>query len=93
MSYLMPAASILAMVATALATLMMLAFCLAGGANSTPEQIRTLKLIMGGLSLLSLVGIIGGIVLLKAGLPSWSLGASIAPTVIMLVIFIVALNK
>ena len=93
MPHLLPFASILAMIATAVATLMMLVFCLAGGANSSPEQLRTIKLIMGSLSLLSLAGIVGGVFLLRGGLHGWSLGASIAPTLVMLAMLVVALNR
>lgn len=92
MPYLLPAASILAMISTAIATLMMISFCLACGANASPEEIRTIKLIMAGLSLLSLAGIVGGIILLKASQPGWSLASSSAPTLIMMAILIVSVN-
>lgn len=87
------ALAILAMVGTALATLMAVVFCLAGGANSTPAQIRTLKLWMLGLTLLGGAGITVGIFLLRAGQPGWAAGVSIAPALIMATILSVALLK
>ena len=87
------ALAILAMICTALATLTALVFCMAGGANSTPAQIRALKLWMLGLSLLGGAGITAGILLLRAGQPGWAVGVSFAPTFIMATILAVALLK
>ena len=85
------ALAIVAMICTALATLTGLVFCMAGGANSTPEQIRALKLWMLGLTLLGGAGITAGIFLLRAGQPGWAAGVSFAPTFIMAIILAVAL--
>ena len=87
------ALAIVAMLCTAFATLSAIVFCLAGGANSTPEQIRALKLWMLGLTLLGLTGVTVGIVLLRAGQPGWAAGVSFAPTIIMATILAVALLK
>ena len=87
------ALAIVAMLCTAFATLSAIVFCLAGGANSTPEQIRALKLWMLGLTLLGLTGITVGIFLLRAGQPGWAAGVSFAPAVIMATILAVALLK
>lgn len=57
----------LAIVCTVLATLTALVFCMAGGANSTPAQIRALKFWMAGLSLLGVAGVVVGIFLMRAG--------------------------
>lgn len=84
---------ILAMVCTALATLTAVVFCLAGGANATPAQIRALKLWMLGLTLLGAAGLTVGIFLLRAGQPGWAAGVSFAPVVVIGVIFLVALLK
>lgn len=84
---------ILAMIGTVLATLTALVFCLAMGANSTPAQLRALKLWMGGLSLLGVAGVVVGIILIRAGQPNWAAVAAIAPTVIFAVILGVALIK
>lgn len=62
MKYVLPIA---AMLATGLATLLMLVLMVAGAANSSDEQLRTMKLWAGGLSLLSLVCVVLGIVLLR----------------------------
>lgn len=82
-----------AMVCTALATLTALVFCMAMGANSTPAQIRMLKLWMGGLSLLGGVGVIAGIILIRAGQPNWAALAAFAPTVIFGIVLGIALLK
>lgn len=84
---------ILAMIGTALATLTALVFCMAMGANSTPAQLRALKLWMGGLSLLGVVGIVVGIILIRAGQPNWAAVAAIAPTVIFALILGISLLK
>lgn len=82
----LPILAILAMICTALATLTALVFCMAMSANSTPGQIRTVKLWMGGLSLLGIAGIVIGVILLRAGLPGWATGVSFAPVIIMALI-------
>lgn len=84
---------ILAMFCTVLVTLTALVFCMAGGANSTPAQIRALKFWMAGLSLLGLAGIVAGVFLMRAGLPGWAAGAAFLPTVIMAIILMIALLK
>jgi hypothetical protein len=93
MKALLLAASIVAMLCTALVTLMAIVFCLGMGANATPAEIRALKFWMAGLSLLGAAGIAGGILLLRAGQPGWAAGVSLLPAVIMGVILIVAVNK
>lgn len=93
MKALLVATAILAMIGTVLVTLTAVVFCLGMGANSTPAQIHTLKLWMGGLSLLGVLGVGSGILLLRAGYPGWSAGVSGAPTLIIGVIFIMALRK
>jgi hypothetical protein len=82
-----------AMLCTALATLTAVVFCLAGGANASPAQIRALKLWMLGLTLLGVTGIAVGIFLLRASQPGWAAGVSIAPTVIMGLILTISLLK
>jgi len=84
---------ILAMISTVLATLTAVVFCLAGGANSSPAQIRTLKLWMAGLSLLGVAGVVVGIILMRAGQPGWASLAAFAPTVIFAIILGIALLK
>ena len=84
---------ILAMICTALATLTALVFCMAMGANSTPAQLRALKLWMGGLSILGVAGIVIGILLIRAGQPSLAAVAAVAPTVIFGIILGISLIK
>ena len=81
------------MVVTAIATLTAIVFCMLGGANSTPAQIHTIKLYMIGFSLLGLAGVVVSIVLLRAGQHTWSAWAAFLPAILMLMIFIVAVNK
>jgi len=84
---------ILAMVCTVLATLTALVFCMAGGANASPTQIRALKLWMVFISLFGVAGLVAGIILIRAGQPGWAPLAAIAPTVILGIILLVALLK
>lgn len=84
---------ILAMVCTVLATLTMLVFCMAMGANAKPPEIRALKLWMAGLSLLGVAGVVVGIILIRAGQPGWASLAAFAPTVIFGIILIISLIK
>ena len=87
------AASILAMICTAIATLTAVVFCLGMGANAKPPEIRALKLWMLSLTLLGVAAIAVGIFLLRARQPGWSAGISFAPVVIIGVTFLVALLK
>jgi hypothetical protein len=82
-----------AMICTALATLTALVFCMAMGANAKPPEIRSLKLWMGGLSLLGVAGIVVGIILIRAGQPGWAAVAAFAPTVIYGIILSISLLK
>ncbi|MCB1121172.1 MAG: hypothetical protein KJT03_06470 [Verrucomicrobiae bacterium] len=84
---------LLAMICTVLTTLTAIVFCLAGGANSTPEQIRALKLWMALISLLGTAGVVAGIFLARAGQPGAAAIAAIAPTVVYCIIIAVALLK
>ncbi len=85
--------AILAMVATGMVLLVMLVCCMAMGANAQPSEIRSLKYWMVGLTVMSLAGIVAGLVLLRYSQPEWSAGASILPAVVMVVIALVALFK
>lgn len=84
---------IAAMLCTAFATLLMLVMCLAGGANASESEIRMIKLIMLGFSLLSAAGIVAGIFLLRSGHQGWALGSSIAPTLVMTAFLMVGLLR
>ena len=85
--------AIIAMLVTAVFTLTAVVFCMGMGANSSPAEIRVLKLWMLGLSLLGVAGVVIGIVLLRSGQSGWAAGAAIAPTVVIMVIFLIALMK
>ncbi|MDP3072333.1 MAG: hypothetical protein Q8N18_18725 [Opitutaceae bacterium] len=91
MKSLLPTAAIAAMIVTVLVTFCAIVLCLAGGANATPAQVRSLKLWMLGLTLLGGGGVTAGIFLMRAGQHSWAAGAAILPAVIMVLILIVAL--
>lgn len=59
-------------------TLMILVVAMASGANSTPEQIRQLKLFMLGAGVVGLGCVAVGILLIIKGFPGWAsvVGAS-----------------
>jgi hypothetical protein len=78
----------LANVVGILATLLILVMCMAGGANSTPQQIRTLKLIMLASALVCVICVTVSIWCLIAGRPG--LGALLAALPTLLSISIVA---
>ena len=82
---------IFAMICTVLATLTAIVFCLAGGANAKPPEIRILKLLMLGFSLLGVAGVTAGIFLLRSGHPGWAAIAATAPTVVIIIVFILSL--
>lgn len=84
---------IIGMVITALVTLTALVFCMGMGANSTPAQIRTLKLSMAGLTLFGLAGIATSIVLLRAEKYGWSAGAAFTPAAVLFIVFVVLVVK
>ena len=84
---------VLAMIFTALATLVMIVFNLAGAANANAEQIRSQKLWAGGLSLLAIIGIVVGIILMRAGRSGGAAGAAFLPAVIIAIVFMVAIFK
>ncbi len=78
---------------TVLSTLTALVCCMAMGANSTAAQILALKLWMGGLSLVGLAGVVASIVLLRSGQHGWAAGAAFFPTVVIVIISLIALLK
>lgn len=84
---------IFAMICTVLATLVLIVFNLAGAANASAEQIRSMKLWAGGMTLFAVAGIVVGIFLMRAGQPGWAAGAAFAPTVIIVIITLVTLLK
>lgn len=79
------------MVCTVGATLLMLVFHLAGAANASPEQIRSMKMWAGGLSVLSLVCVIAGIILMRNGQTAWAVSVAFLPTVVMGILLFIAL--
>lgn len=85
--------AIAAMLATGMVLLVMLVCCMAMGANASPSEIRSLKLWMMSFTVMSLVGIVVGVFLLRLGQPEWSVGASILAAAVMGVIALVALLK
>lgn len=90
MKYILPLA---AMLLNVLSTITAVVFCLYMCANATPDQIRVVKYWMAGLSLLGLIGLVGGIFLLRADLLVWSTVVAFLPTVIYCVILIVGISK
>lgn len=88
MKYLLPIA---AMLCTAFCTLVMLVFLLAGMANSSPEQLRSMQLWVAGLCLLSLVCVVAGIVLMRRDRPGAAALVAFLPTAVMGCIFVLLL--
>ncbi len=65
-----------------LATLILLVFCMAAGANSTPHQLRTLKAIMLASALVGLVCLIASIWLIVARRPGPGAVVAALPVVV-----------
>jgi len=84
---------LLGMLFTVIATVTALVFCLAMGANSTPAQLRAIKLWMAGFSLLGVLGIVLSIVLIRFGHTGWAAGVAFLPTVIIAIIFTISVLK
>jgi hypothetical protein len=84
---------VLALAAGILATLMMLVMCMAGGANSSPEQIVLLKRLMLGFGLTGLCSVGGAIALLAFRMPWWGAGAGALPVLVMIVATIIAFTR
>ena len=84
---------IVGMIITVIMTFTAVVFCALMGANSTPAQIHTIKLWMAGFTLLGLVGVAVSIFLLRAGQHNWATWIAFAPSILILMIFIVAVNK
>jgi len=84
---------ILAMVCSAFFTLSALVFCMGMGANAKPPEIRALKLWMLGFTLLGVAGVVVSILLIRANQHGWASLAAFAPTVIIWIIFLIALLK
>lgn len=84
---------IMAIIATILATLTTLVFCMSMGANSTPAQLRALKLWMAGLTGLGVAGVVAGLYFIRAGQPNTGAAAAFAPTILFSILFVIALIK
>lgn len=80
-----------AIISTIVATLTAITFCLGMGANSSPGEIRMLKLWMLGFSAMGVAGIVAGVVLWRAGQTGYAAGAAFLPVPIILIIGIVAI--
>jgi len=87
------AVAIAAMICSVFATLFAIVFCLGMGANAKPSEIRALKVWALGLTSLGVAGISAGIFLLRAAQPGLAASVSIAPAVILFVVFIIAVKK
>ncbi len=80
MKYVLPIAG---MLCTAFSTLLMLVFMVAGAANTTAEQQRSMKLWAGGLSLLAVVCVVVSIVLLRQDRMGAAALVAFVPVVVM----------
>lgn len=90
MNYVLPIA---AMLCTAFFTLSALVFCAGMGANAKPEEIRALKRWMAGLGLLGSFGIAISVALLRRELFGPAAWVAIAPSGVIVIIFIIALRR
>lgn len=84
---------ITSIIATLITTVVMLVFSVAGAANASAEQLRSMKLQAGGMTVLAIVGIVGAIVCLRMGHPGWAAVAAIVPAAVMVLAFIVAIAR
>lgn len=82
-----------AIISSILATLVALTFCMGMGANSSPAEIRMLKLWMAIFSLVGVAGVVAGVLLMRSGQANYAAGAAVAPTVFVIVVAIIALAK
>lgn len=89
MTLILPIGAILCTVAISLT---MLVFCSAMGANASPAAIAALKMWMIGMSVLSLAGIVAGLVLMRSQ-PNLAAILAIIPAVIIGAIFVISLLK
>ena len=87
MKYIIPIAG---MLCTAFVTVLMLVFMVAGAANSNAEQLRSMKLWAGGLSLLSVGCIVAGIVLMRYDRFGLATIVAFVPVAVMFIIFAVS---
>ena len=85
MKYLTITLASLAIAVGVLGTLMVLVFAMASGANSTPEQIRLIKLVMLTSGIVGVGCVVGGIVLIVKGFPGW---ASLVGALPMIFVFV-----
>lgn len=90
MSYVLP---IVAMLCTVFFTLTAVVFCAGMGANAKPHEVRALKQWMAGLGLLGVIGVAVSISLLRRELFGPAASVAIAPSGIILIIFIIALRR
>jgi ABC-type Mn2+/Zn2+ transport system permease subunit len=77
--------TILAGVAGTIGFLMVLVMLMAGGANSTPQQIRRIKQLMLLTTVVGLGCVIGGAWLSVRGSPWWGSGVAMVPAVFVFV--------
>lgn len=80
--------AILAMLATAASTLVMLVFGAASMANASPESLHRTEAWMTGFSVAAVVGILGGVWLLWTRRPAPAAIVSVMPAAAMLFVFI-----
>lgn len=73
----------LAVAAGVVGTLMILVMLMAGGANSTPQQITTIKWLLAGFSAAGLVCLVGGIVLIARSFPITGGAVGVLPMVLV----------
>jgi hypothetical protein len=85
--------AIFSMLFTIVATVTMLVFCMAAGANASPDSIRRLKIYMVSFSLLSLLCLVAAGLLLYGKKTGWSAGIALAPSILMGITLILKLIR
>jgi hypothetical protein len=84
MKAILPILAILLTAGLCLRTLTLLVLCVAGAANSNPQQLREIKLWAFGYGMLGLSGTFGGIAFLFAGRPGLAVITSLSPVLIQI---------
>lgn len=87
------AAAVACMLVTGFLTLSAIVFCLGMGANAKPGEIRALKLWMLAFGLLGAGGVVASILALRAGEERSAWGYALAPSAVILVVFLWAIRK
>ena len=79
--------AICCLIVSAMSTLVMTVLLLASGANSTPKQMREIKLMLWCVGVCGAGGLIGGIIAATQSSFGLSIGLSLSPVVLSMTLF------